>query len=198
MNNFMKAVVSASALLVASQANATNYVIDTSGNPASTFYVSFASPTFINAVINPITHAVGGFTDTFTFGIPFDGFGTGSVTSAFLAGLDLTSATIDVYNGFYDGVTDNSTTIAYTIVGQRTSNGIKVDLGASGGIPGFRKIVLTVNGNSTVSTAPYNGNLTAIALPEPSTWAMLLVGFGAVGFSMRSRRKPASVKVSFA
>jgi hypothetical protein len=35
------------------------------------------------------------------------------------------------------------------------------------------------------------------AVPEPSTWAMLLVGFGAIGAAMRSRRKP-RVAVSFA
>ncbi len=30
-------------------------------------------------------------------------------------------------------------------------------------------------------------------VPEPSTWAMMLAGFGAVGFSMRRRRKSAGV-----
>ena len=30
------------------------------------------------------------------------------------------------------------------------------------------------------------------AVPEPSTWAMLLVGFGAIGGAMRARRKPKS------
>jgi hypothetical protein len=31
---------------------------------------------------------------------------------------------------------------------------------------------------------------TPAAVPEPSTWALMLLGFGAVGFSMRSRRSP--------
>jgi hypothetical protein len=26
------------------------------------------------------------------------------------------------------------------------------------------------------------------AVPEPATWAMMLLGFGAIGFSMRRRR----------
>ncbi len=29
------------------------------------------------------------------------------------------------------------------------------------------------------------------AVPEPGTWAMMLVGFGAVGYSMRRRKRPA-------
>ena len=36
---------------------------------------------------------------------------------------------------------------------------------------------------------------TAGAIPEPATWAMMLAGFGAVGFAMRRRQK---VAVSFA
>ncbi|MEO7410613.1 MAG: PEPxxWA-CTERM sorting domain-containing protein [Sphingomicrobium sp.] len=36
-----------------------------------------------------------------------------------------------------------------------------------------------------------NINLRAVegAVPEPSTWAMMLIGFGAVGYSMRRRRR---------
>ena len=36
----------------------------------------------------------------------------------------------------------------------------------------------------------------AAAVPEPGTWAMMLLGFGAVGFSMRRRRRPALVQIA--
>lgn len=38
-------------------------------------------------------------------------------------------------------------------------------------------------------------SLTA-AVPEPATWAMMLVGFGAVGFSMRRKRTPAAAAIA--
>ncbi|MBM6577743.1 PEP-CTERM sorting domain-containing protein [Microvirga sp. SRT01] len=41
-----------------------------------------------------------------------------------------------------------------------------------------------------------NSNAGIGAVPEPSTWAMMIVGFGMVGGAMRRRR--VSTKVSFA
>ncbi|WP_422280978.1 PEPxxWA-CTERM sorting domain-containing protein [Bradyrhizobium sp.] len=32
------------------------------------------------------------------------------------------------------------------------------------------------------------GSLIASPVPEPSTWSMLLIGFAAIGFAVRSRR----------
>ena len=36
----------------------------------------------------------------------------------------------------------------------------------------------------------------ATVLPEPGTWAMMLLGFGAAGFAMRRHRKPALAQVA--
>jgi hypothetical protein len=36
------------------------------------------------------------------------------------------------------------------------------------------------------------------AVPEPSTWAMMLFGFGALGFAMRRRRKDGRVLFNYA
>lgn len=36
----------------------------------------------------------------------------------------------------------------------------------------------------------------AAAVPEPATWAMMLVGFGAVGFSMRSARRKTKLSLA--
>ena len=53
----------------------------------------------------------------------------------------------------------------------------------------------------TVNTS-YNGtfvpaNFVLTAVPEPATWAMMLAGFGMIGFGLRSRRKQAA-RVTYA
>jgi hypothetical protein len=40
-------------------------------------------------------------------------------------------------------------------------------------------------------------NFTPAAVPEPATWAMMLVGFGAIGGTLRSRRGRQTVNVTF-
>lgn len=46
-----------------------------------------------------------------------------------------------------------------------------------------------VNGTLNGPNGSYSGTLNVNpAVPEPATWAMMLLGFGAIGFSLRSRR----------
>ena len=48
------------------------------------------------------------------------------------------------------------------------------------------------SGNAPANGAVATGNLTfqVAPVPEPGTWAMMLVGFGAIGFAMRRRQQP--------
>lgn len=76
---------------------------------------------------------------------------------------------------------------------------------AMGGTPGSGTISLAFSGGSPdeivlsnylVRYQAVNGNGSAVgrpigAVPEPSTWAMMLLGFGAVGASLRRNRKRA-------
>jgi hypothetical protein len=48
---------------------------------------------------------------------------------------------------------------------------------------------LTIMGNTGTDTQ-IGGHIDIQAVPEPATWAMMLLGFGAVGFAMRRRRAP--------
>lgn len=45
-------------------------------------------------------------------------------------------------------------------------------------------------------TAGFGGNIAFTAIPEPGTWAMMLLGFGAIGFAMRRRRQPVLAQVA--
>lgn len=55
-----------------------------------------------------------------------------------------------------------------------------------------------VNGSVVGSSGDgsYSGVINLAAVPEPATWAMMLLGFGAVGFAMRRRRRPALMQVA--
>ena len=51
---------------------------------------------------------------------------------------------------------------------------------------------LFINGgyNTPVGQNPtYSGTLNITAVPEPATWGLMLLGFGAIGFAMRRRRR---------
>ena len=48
---------------------------------------------------------------------------------------------------------------------------------------------LTIDGSNN-STGSLGGTVTINAVPEPGTWAMMLLGFGAAGYAMRRRRAP--------
>lgn len=197
MKHYLKAALSASALLVATQAHATDYVIDPdTTHTGAPFYVQSASSTLITAAINGITPAgtpAGtSFTDTFLFLLPFLANGTGSVTSSNFTALTFTDAFLTIYSdaaltnqiGFFQGSVG---TLGFSISAAVTG----------GGIPANTFDVVTVKGVS------YGGNYGGVlradaipAVPEPATWAMLLAGFGAVGFAMRRRREQ-NVRVSF-
>lgn len=64
---------------------------------------------------------------------------------------------------------------------------------------GFSALTVKNSGLGSVGTTVYSqgqlGVPLAAPIPEPSTWAMLLVGFSAVGYSLRRRR---TTRVNFA
>ncbi|NUS21266.1 MAG: PEP-CTERM sorting domain-containing protein, partial [Mesorhizobium sp.] len=41
----------------------------------------------------------------------------------------------------------------------------------------------------TVSNFSLNGTNFGAPVPEPATWAMMIIGFGGIGFAMRRQRK---------
>lgn len=55
------------------------------------------------------------------------------------------------------------------------------------GIQGFR--IVNINQRLGISTLRFDVPGVATGVPEPGTWATMLLGFGAIGFAARRRRK---------
>lgn len=156
-------------------------VFSSSGDP-------FDGP--VDATIGRTGVAAGTFTDRFIFRLGQMGLGSGAVTTsaASLFGatdLDFNSASFD-----------NGSNIFNFAIGP---NGMVESFG-SGGIPIFAGAtnILTVNYTSRGSGA-FGGQLSfePNAVPEPATWALMLLGFGGIGMAMRRRRKE-TVRVKYA
>lgn len=128
--------------------------------------------------------AAGAFTDTFTFTLPSDGFGSGTVTtSANFVGsandLDFTSVLIN-------GVAADLTSAGGGVFESAYKNMIPIVAGQLN--------TITVTGFSRGNGA-YGGQASFIpsAVPEPATWAMMLVGFAMLGAASRYRRRSQAV-----
>ena len=124
---------------------------------------TLSSPTFMETVVFTNTLA-GLYSITLTTSSPDVDF-----TSAILAGLggpyNLVEIDDDGTNEFW-----------------RLANPINLDPST---------YTLTINGNNS-GAGSLGGSITirqANAVPEPATWAMMLMGFGAAGYAMRRRRK---------
>lgn len=116
--------------------------------------------------------AGGGFDDTFHFNVPSDGTAGNTISSIRVS---------------------SATNIDFTTV---TLNGVAFDVDSSGTVE-FRSITLPVlAGQQTIHVvgtsggdASYGGTIAYTAVPEPAIWASMLIGFGAVGTTMRRTRR---------
>src|SRR5207253_2572452 len=61
---------------------------------------------------------------------------------------------------------------------------------------GIGQYNLTFSGNAPNGGAEAGSVTFRLAVPEPSTWAMMLLGFGGIGFAMRRRRRPALAQIA--
>lgn len=130
------------------------------------------------------------FTDVGTFTTP-DGFNTvtGTISTSFNV---LDPAT----NIDFTSVLLNGSPFTLTPNGTFEFGSLPLNLIVPGGTN-----TLTVNGTTT-GNASYAGTLTfgmSSALPEPGTWAMMLLGFGMIGAGMRRQKdKAARLNIRYA
>jgi hypothetical protein len=142
---------------------------------------SFSNPTVMCTPTMNSCPSGQSFTDTVTFTTP-TGYNNVSaiLNSTFntanpLTNLNFNSVTLN------NGTTTTAFNIVNGVFDSASREMISLTAGASN--------VLTING-TTFGDASYSGTLSfgTTAVPEPATWALMLMGFGAVGFSMRRRR----------
>lgn len=167
----ISAALAVSALFLASAANALPTTLQFSNVAADGSFSGTFSDTGISA---------GTFTDTYSFTFPATGLAGATISSIFTSqsnNVDLTSVTLD---------------------------GTAFNIGSTGQVE-FRYLsnfpvvsglqTLIVSGISG-GNASYAGTLAFTpAVPEPATWAMMLIGFAMTGFAMRRRR---AVRARFA
>lgn len=187
MNRYMVTAIGIAGAIAPVSAMAAT-VIGSPGQPAGPGiyfdYTANAGGTFGNT--DPTTTA-SKFLDTFVFNTNFSRLVTVEILSTLT---DFTKFTDNV-NFVSNGVRLNAQLIPATSTGTNERRFL-----ANFRIPaGVQNIV--VNGSAGPAGA-YNGSLSLVSdVPEPATWAFMILGFGFVGGMMRRRGK-VTTKVAFA
>ena len=122
-----------------------------------------------------------------------------------------TAGTLIVTDGFNSGdqftLSDSGSVIGSTsapTAGANCGDDIQVCLATAAISKGTFNLAAGAHSLTGVATlSPFGGGAGffivrgVAAVPEASTWALMLVGFGAVGGALRARRRTANVRVSF-
>ena len=150
--------------------------------------VAIAAPAAANALtlVIPFGNSPGAgsgkFVDTYTFNFPMAGTASvvlGSTQSG--PGTNVNFATNSVrFNNVILSVVSSGTVELQELLNQPVAAGSQTLA-----IKGFAQAL-----------GSYAGTVTFASAPEPSTWAMMILGMGAIGYSMRRRR--VAVKVAYA
>ena len=149
----------------------------TPAQAVQTLVLTPPSATFGNDGVGAAGSATAAFTNTFTFVTP-TGF---NISNGTLSTSALGGSNIDFTSAFLNG-----TAFTLTAPGTFEFGSLANTALVTGGTN-----TLTISGFNTGDGA-YSGTLTFAAVssvPEPATWAMMLLGFGAMGVSVRRRRR---------
>jgi hypothetical protein len=170
MNKLLQAALAASAIVAIS--------------PAAQGAITVSAPTTVNAAVNPAFTSIS-FDDnmvqlgTFNEDLSF----TLTEASTVIFTLGTSFAGIDFSNVF---VTDLEGGTVFTFAGTAGDPNPEQLSGITQLAAGT--FTLNIDGTNAGPIGTLSGTVTAGAVPEPATWAMFLMGFGAVGYSMRSRK----------
>jgi hypothetical protein len=163
-------------LLIGALLGAAAFTVPSMANAAQTIVISGPSGTFgDDEVVCGAGEATPcSFTRTFNFttqaGFELVNATISSIASSAMTNLDFTRVTLNDVS--FDTVRTGTTEFR-ELVSQALN-------------PVGSNNTLLVTG-TTGGNAAFSGTLSFAAVPEPTTWAMMLIGFGAVGYSMRKR-----------
>ena len=202
MRKFVLGLVAATALGSASMASATQFMGATAGcfgaacapaGAATTGGLTFTSGSFNQSDSNGFL-AIGSGTENFgtlnLSGLPF----TYNTLFTLLVNFTLPAGTPGagtVYSALVGGSVTNSTTGGVLFDFNNTPQTINYTGGS------FTLAINDVSVNS--SEVPTNTAITGTirtAVPEPATWALMLLGFGGIGLAMQRRRRPALAQIA--
>lgn len=144
---------------------------------------SFATEVFPTPSASFANTVSGAFSDTWTFSL-----GSTSAVAASLTNVEVTFGGMSIggiqgFEAWLNGIQlfgpTSTTTGAVIVKTQVLAGGTTLPAGLYS---------LTVSGTGvTGSSASYGGNIVAVPVPEPETYAMMLAGLVAVGFLARRR-----------
>ena len=193
MNMFRAGIAAVAALAIGSAAGATVIHVGgaTTGAPADGTYafdLTNGSTPFSSVITARYSADYGAHAgtqavdDKFVFTIPQNGLGSGNFSTSFTVNSNKFTLTDILFNG--------TSYFGQVAVGPHGwSLSIDNPLPITANIQNTLEIVGKVVGKNG-----YSGNLTfAAAVPEASTWGMLVLGFAAIGASCRSRRRSANI-----
>jgi hypothetical protein len=137
----------------------------TSGSPTSPSITAV----FFNGFEDSVT-----FDDSFLFTIPQNGEGSGSISTSFsAANKNMLVITDLIINGVTHSIPTTPSGQAFSV----------------SGIPIVANVLNTIEVKGfTVGSGTYSGTAT-FAVPEPASWMMMILGFGAVSLVLRRRQK---------
>ena len=126
---------------------------------------------------------------SYDFSIGGVSVGGGNTTGANILLTNLMTNQSVNYNPLFIG-NDNTTTANGDIQNSaRLTFGFLSGVGFNANTNNTYRIDLTAGGNTVTSFAQIGTGAAVAAVPEPATWAMMLIGFGAMGVALRRRRR---------
>lgn len=144
---------------------------------------------------NPATAYAAGTSETFASDVNW--FAIGDAQGSFPGATYNYVADIAFYNAVYDGgleIVDNyapgGNVALLTLFGDQLYTGPETAPVFSASATPYTLY------DANDPTRQFSLSITGAAVPEPSTWAMMIIGFGAVGGAMRARRS-GNVRVTF-